>query len=77
MGFKRSAWWGLAGAVVVSAAYWFIAAASDALSNAETHFFVFIGLNPREQRLLCVVLSVAVTSVIGFVGGRGLQFCRP
>jgi len=77
MGFKRSVWWGLGGAVVVSVAGYFVLYWSSALSDASTHLFLSLGLNPREQGLLCMLLFVGFTSVIGFIAGRGVQIRRP
>jgi len=77
MTFKRSVWWGFGGAAAVTLAAWFIVGASQALSDASTHLFLTIGLNPREQGLLCVLFFVVFTSLVGFVAGRGLQFRRP
>ena len=77
MSFKRSVWWGIGGAAVLTVAAWIIVGASRALTDAWTHFFLSIGLNPREQGLLCVLLFVAFTSFVGFVVGRGLRFRTP
>ena len=76
MTFKRSVWWGVGGAAAVTMAAWFVVVASQALTDASTHLFLSIGLNPREQGLFCVLLFVAFTSLVGFVAGRGLQFRR-
>jgi hypothetical protein len=77
MTFKRSFWWGLGGAIVVSIIGWLILGWSTWLSNASTQFFLWIGLNPREQGLWCVLFFVAFTSVVGFLTGRGLSIGRP
>ena len=77
MTFKRSVWWGFGGAGGVTLAAWFIVGASQALTDALTHLFLSIGLNPREQGLFCVLLFVTFTSLVGFVAGRGLQFRSP
>jgi hypothetical protein len=77
MTFKRSVWWGFGGAAVLTVAAWFIVGTSRALTDASTHFFLAIGLNPREQGLWCVLLFVAFTSLVGFIVGRGLQLHRP
>ena len=77
MTFKRSVWWGFGGATAVSLIAWFVFGASDSLIDASTHLFLSLGLNPREQGFLCVLLFVVFTSVVGFIAGRGLQFRRP
>jgi hypothetical protein len=74
MTFKRSVWWGIGGAAVLTIAAWFIVGASRALTVASTHFFLAIGLNPREQGLWCILVFVAFTSLVGFIVGRGLRF---
>lgn len=76
MTFKRSISWGVAGAIVVPVLAWFVVGASQALTDASTHLFLSIGLNPREQGLWCVLLFIAVTAVFGFVVGRGLTLRR-
>jgi hypothetical protein len=77
MTFKRSVWWGFGGAIAVTLAAWFIVGASQALTDTSTHFFLSVGLNPREQGVWCVLLFIAVTSIVGFVAGRGLDLRRP
>lgn len=77
MGFKRSIWWGFGGAVAVTGAVFFALRWSSALSDASTDLFLTLGLNPREEALVCVALFVTFTSVIGFVAGRGVKFRRP
>lgn len=74
MMFKRSVWWGFGGAAVLSVAAWFIVGTSRALTDASTQFFLAIGLNPREQGLWCVLIFVAINSLVGFIAGRGLRF---
>ncbi|MCE9518807.1 MAG: hypothetical protein K8R87_04490 [Verrucomicrobia bacterium] len=77
MTFKRSLWWGLSGAIVVPICGWLVLGWSTWLSNASTRFFLWIGLNPREQGLWCVLLSVTLTSVVGFLTARGVNIGRP
>ena len=76
MTFKRSVGWGYFGAGAFTLAAWFVVVSSQALSDASTHFFLSMGLNPREQGLFCLLLFIAFTSLVGFLAGRGLQLRR-
>ena len=75
--FKRSSLWGLGGAVCVTLLGFLLLNASKPLGDVTTHFFLLIGLNPREQGVWCLLLFVAFTSVIGFLAGRGVGIGRP
>ena len=77
MTFKRSVWWGFGGAVAVTIIGWFALGWSTWLGDASTHFFLSIGLNPREEGLWCVLLFVVFTSIVGFLAGRGVRIGRP
>jgi hypothetical protein len=77
MAFKRSVWWGFGGAVALTIIGWFVLGWSTWLTDASTHLFLSLGINPREQGLLCVTLFVAFTSVIGFLAGRRVSIRRP
>ena len=74
MTFKRSVWWGIAGAACVSIAGWLALTASKSLSDAFTDLFLWLGLNPREEGLWCVLLFFAFTSITGFLVGFGVHF---
>lgn len=77
MTFKRSLWWGFGGAVCISLLSLIITSLSKWLSDASTDLFLSFGLNPREETPECLLLFVAVTSVIGFFAGRGVRVRKP
>ena len=73
MTFKRSIWWGIAGGVALSVLEFTLVSANKWLTDTETRFLLWLGLNPREQGLWCLLLEIGVTFVIGFLVGRGLS----
>ena len=77
MTFKRSIWWGLAGALGVNLASWLAVGLSKSLTDVSTTIFLSIGLNPREEGLWCVLLFLCFTSIGGFLIGRGVCLRTP
>ncbi len=77
MGFKRSLWWGVGGGVTGSLLAFAVVFASKTVESGVTEFFLRIGLNPREQALLCLAAFIGVTAVAGFLLGRGIRLRQP
>ena len=76
MAFKRSIWWGLIGGVALSVLAFALLASSKRLSEIDSSFLLWLGLNPREQGLWCFLLEAGVTFAVGFIAGRGLSIFR-
>ncbi len=71
---KRSIGWGIGAGICFSVAGWLAILANKSLSDFATHCFLWLGLNPREEGLWCVLLFFSFTSITGFLVGMGLYY---
>ncbi len=77
MGFKRSFWWGVGGGVGGSFMAFVVLFASKTAESSLTDLYLWVGLNPREQALLCLALLLSAAAAVGFVLGRGIRLRQP
>jgi hypothetical protein len=77
MAFKRSFWWGISGSLLASVVGFIALLGSKPIGEACADFLLWLGLNPREQAPLCLLLLLTITLTIGFIAGRGLRIGRP
>jgi len=71
--FRGTAVWGSVGAATFLIGGFGMLLANEQMADWSTDFFLGLGFNPREEAIICIVITAAVASGLGFLFGWGLR----